>query len=109
MMIKGKNYSITAENIKGHEMIGLEVLVKKSSDKSREGIIGKIVDETKNTFIVEGKHESPKGEVKIKKFIMPKKECEFEFNLNGEKVIVKGIEIMRRPEERAKEWRGNNG
>lgn len=109
MMIKGKNYSITAENIKGHEIIGLDVLVKKSSDVSREGIMGKVVDETKNTLVIEGKHSSSNGGVKVKKFIIPKKECDFEFDLNGEKVVVKGIEIMRRPEERAKEWRGSNG
>lgn len=100
-MIKTKTCEITKENLKGHEMIGLEVLVVKSSDGTRKGIEGKIVDETKETFRIFGNH----GKGSKKEFIVPKKESEFEFNLNGEKVVIIGNEINKKPEDRVKEWR----
>jgi ribonuclease P protein subunit POP4 len=95
-MIKGKNYEITAKNILGHEMIGLKVKVVKSTDEKRVGSAGVIVDETKNTIVI------LKGKEKV---ILPKNECEFEFDLDNEKVLVNGKEMMKRPEERAKEWK----
>ncbi len=94
-MIKSKCYEITKENILGHELIGLEVKVIQSTDPKRIGVKGIVVDETQNTFIINnGKEQS-----------LPKKECEFEFDLNGEKVIIKGKEILRRSEDRTKEFR----
>jgi len=95
-MIKGKNYEITAKNILGHELIGLKVRVVKSTDPKREGSEGIIVDETKNTIVAK------KGKEKI---TFPKNECEFEFDLDNEKVVLNGKEMMKRPEERAKEWK----
>ena len=95
-MIKGKNYEITAKNILGHEMIGLKVKVVKSTDPKREGSEGIIVDETKNTVVI------LRGSEKV---LLPKKECEFEFDLGGEKVLINGMKIMMRSEERAKEWK----
>ncbi|VVB76353.1 Ribonuclease P protein component 1 [uncultured archaeon] len=95
-MIKGKNYEITAKNILGHEVIGLKVKVVKSTDEKRVGAKGIIVDETKNTFVVKCGKE---------KVTLPKNECEFEFDLDSEKVLVNGKEIMKRAEERAKEWK----
>lgn len=97
MEMKGKGYEITKENILGHEMIGLEVKVIKSTDKGREGEKGVVVDETRNTFVLTGK----KGE----KITVPKKECEFEFDLKDEKVIVKGNDILKKSEDRVKEWK----
>lgn len=95
-MIKSKCYEITKENILGHELIGLEVKVIQSTDPKRIGSKGIVVDETKNTFVIikNGQEQT-----------FPKKECEFEFNLNDEKVIVKGKEILRRSEDRTKEFR----
>lgn len=95
-MIKGKCYEITKENILGHELIGLEVKVIESTDPKKTGIKGIVVDETQNTFIIvfDGKEK-----------IIPKKECDFEFNLNGEKAEVKGKGIIRRSEDRTKEFR----
>lgn len=105
-MIKGKNYEITAKNILGHEIIGLGIKVIDASDLGRKGIEGIVVDETQKTFTVLGKHASGnlKGQ-KEKKFVLPKEECVFEFDLIGEKIIVNGKDIMRRPEDRVKEWR----
>ncbi len=84
-MIKGKGYEINDKNFLSHEMIGLKLKVIESSDPSRKGITGKIINETKNTFILEdGK-------------ILPKKECVFEFIDIG---IVDGKKILKRPEDR---------
>ena len=95
-MIKSKCYEITKENILGHEMIGLKLDVIKSTDPKRIGVEGIVVDETQNTFVIiqNGKEQ-----------ILPKKECEFEFDLDGEKVIVEGKKILRRSEDRTKEFR----
>jgi ribonuclease P protein subunit POP4 len=98
--MKGKCYEITSKNILGHEIIGLNLKVIKSTDKAREGIKGVVVDETQNTFVVLGKHG--KNE---KKFILPKKECEFEIDLEDEKVIFKGIDVLKKPEERVKDYK----
>jgi ribonuclease P protein subunit POP4 len=98
--MKGKCYEITSKNILGHEMIGLNVKVIKSTNIAREGIKGVVVDESQNTFVIlgsKGKNE--------KKFILPKKECEFEFDLENEKVIVKGIDVLKKPEERVKDYK----
>ncbi len=86
-MIKGMNYEINNNNILVHEMIGLNVKVVESSDPHRIGIKGKIIDETKNTFVLENKK------------VIPKKECVFEFDV-GEKIIVDGKKILKRPEDR---------
>jgi ribonuclease P protein subunit POP4 len=94
-MIKGKGYGITEENLLGHEMIGLKVKVIKSTDKKREGTEGKIVDETQKTFRISAK----------KIVTVPKKECEFEFDLGEEKRIINGREIMKRPEDRIKDFK----
>jgi len=101
-MIKGENYCIDSENVFGHEMIGLEVVVVKSSDKAREGAKGKVLDETQNIFRLL---------VKGKEVVVPKKECEFEFYLGKdekgkeERVMIKGIDVLRKPENRLKEWK----
>lgn len=88
-MIRGKGYEINDKNILNHEIIGLKVLVKNSSDLKKIGVNGKIIDETKNTIILEnGK-------------ILPKKECVFEFDIN-QKVEVDGKKMIKKPEDRIK-------
>ncbi|MFA6268659.1 MAG: ribonuclease P protein component 1 [archaeon] len=89
--MKGKNFEITAKNILVHEMIGLKVKVIKSTDAGRIGLSGVVVNETQNTFVIQS------AEVE---FIIPKKECEFEFDLEDEKVNVNGNDCLKRPEER---------
>jgi len=91
--MRGKNYEITKQNIKNHELIGLDVCVCESSDNSRKNVCGKVIDETKNTIVIlVGEEEK----------ILPKKECVFEFNI-GEKVKIDGKEIMKKPEDRIKD------
>lgn len=95
-MIKGKHYEITAKNLIGHELIGLEVKVTESFDSTKKGMQGIVLEETQNTLVLETKNG---------KKIVPKKECDFEFVLGEEKVMVKGKEILKRPEDRVKNYR----
>src|SRR3989338_1316437 len=100
-MLKSEKYCITQANIMAHEMIGLNVRVLQSTDKSRMGASGKVIDETKNVFVIESNGAQ---------MILPKAECGFEFDLNGEKVMVDGKKICYRPELRIKAlWRNLNG
>ncbi|MGC8993564.1 MAG: ribonuclease P protein component 1 [Candidatus Aenigmatarchaeota archaeon] len=85
---------ITEKNLVRHELIGLEVEVKKSTNKYQEGIKGRVVDETYNMLVI----ETPKGEKKIEK-----KSCIFIFKLpSGKRVEVDGKLLVGRPENRIK-------
>ncbi len=100
-MLKNSHYQISADNIMGHEIIGLNAVVKDSSDKSRKGIRGKIVNETMNTFIIETKNMEKS---------LPKKEISLEIDLGKEKVEIDGKLLVARPEERTKLfWRKYHG
>jgi len=44
---------ITPSNITRHELIGLEIKVVRSRNQSLTGKQGKVVDETRNTLIIE--------------------------------------------------------
>lgn len=58
-----------------------------------KGVVGKIIDETKNTFVI-------KLANKRKRIL--KKDNIFEFSLNNKKKIVDGNKLIMRPEERIK-------
>ncbi len=81
----------TPENLPRHELIGLEVKISDSTDSNKEGLKGKVVDETKNTFEVLSEKE-PRT--------IPKKGNEFVFTLKGEHIRVEGDLLHGRPEER---------
>lgn len=100
-MLKTAHYCIDAKNVLGHELIGLSVVVLDSTDKSRIGINGKVIDESKNTLKIEG------NDLRVK--IVPKIECVFEFILGEEKVIVDGKAINFAPHDRLRMWRRNHG
>ena len=75
-----------------HELIGLDCRVMRSDDPSQKGIKGKVIDETKNTLIL----ETPQG---IKRVV--KKISLFSFRGNGkESFLVEGEEINFRSYER---------
>ncbi|MCX8158570.1 MAG: ribonuclease P protein subunit [Candidatus Diapherotrites archaeon] len=95
-MLRGNNYTITKENLLIHELIGLNVRIIKSTDRSRL-CEGRIIDETKNTFTIECVD-------KIRK--IPKREVNIEFDLGGEKICVDGKILAVRPQERTKLLRG---
>ncbi|MCQ6253609.1 ribonuclease P protein component 1 [Methanocaldococcus sp.] len=85
---------ITPHNILRHELIGLKVTIIDSKNKSMIGIKGKVVDETRNTLIIEKENG--------KEVIIPKDIATFMFELKGCKVKVDGRLLIGRPEERLK-------
>jgi ribonuclease P protein subunit POP4 len=85
---------ITPQNIFRHELVGLEVVVVKSTHEDLTGIKGLVVDETRNTIKV----EDSKGCEKL----IPKKVATFRFTLQDAVVEVDGRIIVARPEDRIK-------
>jgi len=80
------------ENLARHELIGLSVIVAESTDNGLVGISGMIVDETRNTFLV----ETERGLKRI-----PKSKTSLTFTLqNGQKVKVSGSILISQPENR---------
>lgn len=75
------------------ELIGLEVEVIDAKNKSLIGIKGKIVDETKNTFVIEtnGKERN-----------LLKDQVTLIIDFKKEKIRVEGKLFLGRPEERIK-------
>lgn len=80
-------------NIKRYEIIGNHAEVVDSSNKSDIGINGKIIDETKNTFII----ETSKGEK-----ILFKKNLKVKMKINNKNALVDCKIFLGRPEERLK-------
>lgn len=95
-MLNGKNYCISKENIAAHELIGLNATILESPDKKKQGIKGKVIDETKNLLVLETKNGLKQ---------LPKKECIFEFELGNEKALVSGKSILEKPENRIKNFK----
>ncbi|MGC8812653.1 MAG: ribonuclease P protein component 1 [Candidatus Aenigmatarchaeota archaeon] len=85
---------ISPENLVRHELIGLEVKIKESTDPTLKNLKGRVIDETYNTL---------KIEVKGKEKVIPKSNCIFIFILpNKTKVQVDGKVLVARPEDRIK-------
>ena len=76
------------------ELIGLDVKVIESENRFNRGLKGKIIDETKNMFIV----KTEKGRKSI-----IKNQCVFEFDIKGKKMQINGKSLTIRPEERIKQ------
>ena len=83
--------AIKPKNLPKHELIGRQVEVVKSSDPSKIGIKGRIVDESKNMFTILCNGVEKK---------VSKKECTFLFEREG--VEIKGEVLTGRPEDRTK-------
>ncbi|MEF8878908.1 MAG: ribonuclease P protein subunit [Candidatus Thermoplasmatota archaeon] len=78
------------------ELIGRRVKIKNCDDPTWENRVGVIVDETKNTFLIENEETN---EVKR----IAKKIASFEFKNNDDKtVVIDGQKIIYRPEDRIK-------
>jgi len=85
---------ITPQNLVRHELIGLDVEIKESTNPSQVGLKGKVTWETYSTIQI----ETAKGEK-----IIPKDITIFIFTLpNGTKVQVDGKVLIGRPEDRIK-------
>jgi len=78
------------------ELIGLNVTIKECKDPNWTGKSGRIVDETKNTFLIE---------IEDKKRTIAKKTATFEFDYGGRKITLDGSKIAYRPEDRIKKAR----
>lgn len=78
-------------NIILNELIGLKVKVLSSLDKKQRGISGTVIDETKNTLVV----ETDSGVKSLVKGI-----SEFRFYYGRKSFKVDGREISFRPHER---------
>ena len=88
---------ITAENLRLHELIGLNAKVAESSSLPHKGLAGLVVDETKNTLVICVGNEEK---------IVPKKGRVFLFTLpSKEKVRLEGDKIVFRPYDRPKKLR----
>lgn len=83
---------ISPQNVLRHELIGLNVLVASASNPSHVGVCGRIIDETRNTLVV----ETGRGLKRI-----PKKYSIFQIRLPGECVVeVDGSALVAQPDKR---------
>jgi ribonuclease P protein subunit POP4 len=78
------------------ELIGLHVKIKDCKDPSWIGKSGIIIDETKNTFLIEIDDEKKK---------IAKNIASFEFKYKGKNITINGSKIAFRPEDRIKKIR----
>jgi ribonuclease P protein subunit POP4 len=84
--------NLSPESLARHELIGLDVLVESSSEPGIVGLRAQVVDETRNTFLLET----------LRKVVrIPKKNTSLIFLLpNGQKVRVAGSILISQPENR---------
>jgi ribonuclease P protein subunit POP4 len=87
--------AINEKNILRHELLGLKVLVKDSTNPSQKNLKGKVIDESYRTLKIETKDKKEK--------VIPKDISIFIFSLpNGKNVQVDGKLLIGRPEDRIK-------
>jgi len=84
--------NLNPESLARHELIGLDVLVEHSSEPGIVGLRAQVVDETRNTFLLET----------LRKVVrIPKKNTSLIFLLpNGQRVRVAGSILISQPENR---------
>ena len=78
------------------ELIGRQLKIKKCTDPNWIGETGTIIDETKNTFLIEKNGEQKR---------IAKNIATFEFEHHGKKTIIEGTRLTYRPEDRIKKAR----
>ena len=78
------------------ELIGLNVRIKECRDPNWVDKSGIIIDETKNTFLLEVENERKR---------IAKNIAKFEFEKNGRKLLLNGSKIKYRSEDRTKKVR----
>ena len=84
--------SLRPDNLARHELIGLHLTVEKSSNPCQAGLIGQVIDETRNTFLLE---------TKAKAVRLAKKNMSLVFTLPpGQKVKIAGSILISQPENR---------
>ena len=83
----------TSDVVYTFEFTGSELEVIESSHKDYEDVKGKVIDETKNMFVVEGEG---------KKKMLPKKGNQLKLTINGRHNELDGNKLTYRPENRIK-------
>ncbi|HLD89171.1 MAG TPA: ribonuclease P protein subunit [Candidatus Nanoarchaeia archaeon] len=81
------------------EFIGKDVKIIESENRKNIGIHGKVIDETKNTFMIKT-NDDKNSKKRLLRII--KNQNTFEFAIEGKKMMINGNEILKRPEERIK-------
>lgn len=81
------------KNLVKEELIGRRVTIKECTDPSWANKSGIIIDETKNTFLIE---------IDNKQKRIAKNIAEFEFEHDGKKTTLEGSRLTYRPEDRIK-------
>jgi ribonuclease P protein subunit POP4 len=84
---------IDVNDIVKHELIGLKTKVVDSKNKANIGIQGKIIDETKNTIIIQSKGDKKK---------LFKTNITIDVQVNNKIVRINGKLLVGRPKERVK-------
>ena len=84
------------ESIMSDELIGRTVTIIECTDPSWTNQTGFIIDETKHTFIIETNKKQKR---------IAKQTATFAFEYHGKKTIVKGTQLVYRPEDRIKKAR----
>jgi ribonuclease P protein subunit POP4 len=84
----------TPENLVRHELIGLNVKIVQSLNKTHAGLGGKVVDETRNMLFIE--------KADGKEIAIPKEVTVFSFEVGRVWVKIDGRLLVGRPEDRIK-------
>lgn len=84
--------NLKPENLARHELIGLDLKVESSSNPCQIGLSGQVIDETRNTFLLE---------TKAKVVRLAKKNTSLVFTLpDGQDVRTSGSVLISQPENR---------
>ena len=84
---------ITPQEVAGCELIGTKIRIVEATNKSLIGFEGKVIDETRNTIVVESKH---------KEITLIKEQITMELKYKNKKFRVNGKILVARPEDRLK-------
>ncbi|MFO7792831.1 MAG: ribonuclease P protein subunit [Candidatus Saliniplasma sp.] len=87
-----KNFNVS---IYQEELIGSKIEVIDANHSGYRGIVGTIIDETKNTLIIE-------NQIDDKEKMIPKIGINFRLTRNDHKYLLNGDRLNNRPEERIK-------
>jgi ribonuclease P protein subunit POP4 len=84
--------NLSPESLARHELIGLPVLVESNTDPGLIGLRGMVVDETRNTFLLETEQKTVR---------IAKSNASLIFTLpDGRRVLVAGSILISQPENR---------
>jgi len=86
---------VKVKDLPQEELIGLIMEVEESSNRDMEGLRGRVVDETRNTFVIEPEQGVEKR--------IPKSGNTFIFVFeDGTRARIRGDRLIARPEDRIK-------